>query len=68
MEKALMGQKALAEYLDMSLPEFYRVKGRFADFPKPLTLSNSDSLQAKKYYLRSEVDHWLEGLRKDKAQ
>lgn len=46
-----MGQKALAEYLDMSLPEFYRVKGRFADFPKPLTLSNSDSLQAKKILL-----------------
>lgn len=68
MEKGLLSTKSLADYLDMCVSQVYEIKKRDRNFPKSILFSDSDSMQVKKYYLRSDVDRWLEGLRKDKAQ
>lgn len=64
MEKALMTIKTVAEYLDMGVAQIYKIRSKDHNFPVAIVFSQADSLQTKKYYLKSDIDRWLEGLSK----
>ena len=64
MEKALLTAASVAEYLDISPRQLARFRKR-KDFPKPLIFNEEgDEMRNKKYWIRSTLDRWLEGLSK----
>ena len=66
MEKGLLNQKSLADYLDMSLSNIYRLRKR-PDFPPPIKFADNE-FSACAYWRRKSVDEWLESLCKPQAQ
>lgn len=62
MEKALLTAASVAEYLDISPRQLLRFRKR-KDFPKPVIFNDTgDEMQAKKFWLRSALDRWVESL------
>lgn len=66
MEKGLLNQKSLADYLDMSLSNVYRLRKR-PDFPRPIKFTENE-FSGSAYWRRKSVDEWLESLGKPQAQ
>lgn len=64
MEKGLLNQKSLAEYLDVSPNYIYLLRKR-SDFPKPICFS-TDEFSSKKFWVRTTIDRWLENLAREK--
>ncbi len=56
--QTLVRQKTLQQELDMSRSYFYKLLENDPTFPQPLKFGNS--MQAPVYYVRAEVDAWLE--------
>lgn len=59
-----MSTKSVAEYLDMGVTQFYKLRKACPDFPEPVIGGDSEHVQTKKYWLRTAVDRWVEKLAK----
>lgn len=58
INKALIRQTALCEWLDLSRSGLDKLRKKDPTFPRPL--KDGESRQAAAYYVVSEVNAWLE--------